>query len=65
MFSRLSKKLVTFSHLRTDFHRSYVQALFTNFSVVAAVLPIMAKLNVVLKPECVNTWEFLALIGKK
>ena len=30
-----------------------------NFSVVAAMLPIMAKLSVILRSECLNTWEFL------
>ena len=35
LFSRLSAKLVTFLHLKTEFHRTYVQTLFTNFSVVA------------------------------
>ena len=55
LFSRLSAELVTFLHLKTKFHRSYILALFTNFSVVAAMLPIMTKLNVILKSECVNT----------
>ena len=40
-------------------------ALFTNFSVIAAVLPIMAKLSVILKSECVNIWEFLYSLGKE
>ena len=65
LFSRLSPRLVTFLHLKTKFHRSYVLALFTNFSVVAAMLPIMAKLSVILKSECANTWEFLHSLGKK
>ena len=43
LFSRLSSRLVTFIHLKTKFHRSSVLAFFTNFSVVAAMLPIMAK----------------------
>ena len=64
MFSRLSARLVTFLHLKTKFHRSYVLALFTNFSVVAAMLPIMAKLSVILKSECANTWEFLHSLGR-
>ena len=59
LFSRLSAKLVTLCHLKTKFHRSYVLVLFTNFGVVAAILPIMAKLSVILTPECVKTWEFL------
>ena len=60
-----SARLVTFLHLKTKFHRSYVLALFTNFSVVAAMLPIMAKLSVILKSECANTWEFLHSLGKE
>ena len=60
-----SARLVTFLHLKTKFHRSYVLPLFTNFSVVAAMLPIMAKLSVVLKSECANTWEFLHSLGKE
>ena len=59
LFSRLSARLVTFLHLKTKFHRSYVLTLFTNFSIVAAMLPIMAKPSVILISECVNTWEFL------
>ena len=65
LFFRLSARLVTFLHLKTKFHRSYVLALFTNFSVVAAMLPIMAKLSVILKSECANTWEFLHSLGKE
>ena len=42
-----------------------VLALFTNFSVVAAMLPIMAKLSVILRSECANTWEFLHSLGKE
>ena len=45
LLSRLIAKLVTFLHLTTEFHRSYVLALFTGFRVVDAMLPIMAKLN--------------------
>ena len=65
LFSRLSAKLVTFLHLKTKLHRSYILALFTNFSVVAAMLPIMAKLSVILRSEFVNTLEFLHLLGKE
>ena len=50
--------------LKTKFHRSYVLALFINISVVAAMLPIMAKLSVILRSECVNIWEFLHSLGK-
>ena len=58
-------KLVTFLHLKTKFHWSCVLALFINFSAVAAMLPIMAKLSVIFKSECVNTWEFLHSLGKE
>ena len=64
LFSSASARLVTFLHLKTKFHCSYILALFTNFIVVAAMLPIMAKLSVILKPECVNTWEFLHPLGR-
>ena len=46
-------------------HWSCFLALFTNLSAVAAMLPIMAKLNVILKSECVNTWEFLHSLAKE
>ena len=36
-----------------------------NFNVVAAMLPIMAKLNAILRSECVNTWEFLHSLGQE
>ena len=56
---------MTFLHLETEFHRSYIVALLTNFSVVAAMVPIMAKLNVILMSECVKTLEFRHLLGKQ
>ena len=65
LFSRQSAKLVTFLYLKEVFHRFYVLALFTNFSVAAAMLPILAKLNVILRSECVNNWEFLCSLGKE
>ena len=40
-------------------------ALFKNFSVVAAMLPIMAKINVILRSECGDTWEFRHSLGKE
>ena len=46
LLSRLSAKLVTFLHLKTKFHCSYILVLFTNFSLVAVMLPIMTKLNI-------------------
>ena len=57
--------LVTFLHLKREFRCSYVLALFTNFNVVAAMLPTMAKLNVILKSECLNTWNFQHPLGKE
>ena len=42
-----------------------ISSLFTNFSVVAAMLPNMTKLNAILWPQCVNTWEFLHSLGKE
>ena len=36
-----------------------------NFNVVAAMLPIMAKLNALQRSECVNTWEFLHSLGQE
>ena len=50
--------------LKTKLHRSYVLELFTNFSVVAAMLPVMEKLSVILRSECVNTREFLHSLEK-
>ena len=65
LFTRISAKFVIFLHLKTKFHRSYVLALFTYFSAVATVLPIMAKLSDILKSECVTTWEFPHSLGKE
>ena len=65
LVSRLSVKLVTFLDLKTKFHSYYVLALFANFSVVAAILPIIAKLTVILKSKYVNTWEFLHSLAKE
>ena len=65
LFSRISAKLVTFSYLRTKFHHSYILALFTNFSVMAAMLLIMAKQSISLSSKCVNTQEFLQSLGKE
>ena len=53
--SKLSAKLVTFLHLKTKFHCPYFLALFINFSLMAAVFLIMAKVNVILRSECVNS----------
>ena len=59
-------KLVTFLHLKTKFHCPYVLALpTTSFSVVAAMLLIMARLNLILRSEYVKIWEFLHLLGKE
>ena len=65
MFPTLSAKLVIFIVLKTKFHCSYVLVLFKNFSVVAAMLPITEKLNVILRSECVNTWEFRYSLRKE
>ena len=32
--------------------------------MVATIVPIMAKLNAILRSEYVNTWEFLHSLGK-
>ena len=65
MKNKLSAELETFLHLKTQFHRSYVLAFSTNFSVVAAMLPIMAKLCNISRSECMNTWESLHPRGKE
>ena len=41
---------------------SYVLALFINLTVVPAMLPIITKLSVILKSECVNNLEVLLLL---
>ena len=53
----LSAKLVTFLHLKTKFCCYFVLALFTNFTAVAVVLPILAELDFILRSECGNTWK--------
>ena len=65
LFSTLSASWSIFSHPKIKFLFSYVLALFINLGAVAAILPIMAKLSAILKPECVNTLEFLLLLEKK
>ena len=65
LFSTLSARWSIFSHPKIKFLFSYVLALFINLGAVAVILPIMAKLSAILKPECVNTLEFLLLLEKK
>ena len=65
LFSTLSASWSIFSHPKIKFLFSYVLALFINLGAVAAILPIMAKLSAILKPECMNTLEFLLLLEKK
>ena len=65
LLPRRSAKLVTSFDLRTEFHHSYFLVLFTSFSVVAAMLLIMAKLSVILRSDFVNTYEFQHSLGKE
>ena len=51
--------------LKTKFHRSYILALFTSFSVVAAMLLIMAKLNIIFKVRMCKHLGISALTGKR
>ena len=51
--------------LKTKFHRSYILALFTSFSVVAAMLLIMAKLNIIFKVRMFKHLGISALTGKR
>ena len=55
-------KLINFFTFKVKFIFSYVLALLINLSVVALMLPVMAKLSAILKLECVNTLEFLLLL---
>ena len=56
-FFQTKCKISNILHLKTKFHRSYVLVLFTNFSVVAVMLPII-KINATLRSECVKTLGF-------
>ena len=58
-------KLSIFLHLKTEFHCFYVMSVFRNVSVVAAMLPVTAKLNVLLRSEWWNTWELRHSLGKE
>ena len=58
-------KLSIFLHLKTEFHCFYVMSVFRNVSVVAAMLPVTAKLNVILRSEWWNTWELRHSLGKE
>ena len=55
---KINVSLSMLSHSKIKFLFSYVLALFINLSVVAAKLPIMAKLSAILKSECLNILEF-------
>ena len=43
----------------------YVLPLFTKLSAVDAMLPIMVKVNVILKSECSKAWEFTYSWGEE
>ena len=47
------------------FLRSGIVYKFQSGGWLAEMLPIIAKPNIILWPECVNTWEFWALIDKR
>ena len=58
-------KYKTFLNLKTKFHRrSYVLTLIYEFSGGDAVLSFLAKSNVILRSDSVNTWEFLHSLEK-
>ena len=63
--SRVSASWSISSHSKIKSLFSYVLALFINLSVVATMLPIMAKLSAILKSECVNILEFLLLLERE
>ena len=65
LFPRISARLVTFLHLKTKFYRSYVLVLFTNFSVVAKMLPIMVKTKRHFKVRICEHMGISALTGKR
>ena len=56
-------KIQSFLRSSVDTNFSVVAAMLP-ISVVAAMLPIMAKLSVILRLECVKTWKFLHSLGK-
>ena len=51
--------------LKKNSIQSYILTLFTNCNVVPLMVPVMAKLNIILRLECVITCEFSALTGKR
>ena len=57
-----TKCKITFLHLLTKIHHSYILIFFTSFSVVAPMLAIGAKLNVILICE---QMKISALTGKR
>ena len=65
LYSRVSASWSISSHSKIKFLFSYVLALFINLSAVAAMLPIMAKLNAILKSEYVNILEFLLSLERE
>ena len=58
LFSRLRAKLVSNIFQCKDKIPSFVcSGIAANFSEVAAMLPVVAKINVTLRSKCMSTWE--------
>ena len=64
LHSILSESWLIFSHSKIKFRFYYAVILFINLLVVTSVLPIMTKLNAILKSECSNILEFLVFLQK-
>ena len=65
VFFQTKCKLSNFFTFKNKIPSFVRMALFTNFGVVAAMLPITAILNVILRSECVNIWgKFWHLLRK-
>ena len=59
--NRVMKNILPHCNFRIAFQS---KCKLINLSAVAAMPPIMAKLSVILKSECVNILEFLLLLGR-
>ena len=60
--NRVMKNILPHCNFRIAFQS---KCKLINLSAVAAMPPIMAKLSVILKSECVNILEFLLLLGRE
>ena len=65
LYPKISVTRLIFLHSKKNLLFFYILVLLINLCVVAAMLPIMEKLSVILKSECVKSLEFLLLLERE